>query len=72
MTLTVENIIWLDIETVPLWSSEEEALSSNPALYEVFKLKYSKDKREDMSDWDRFRERSALFPEFGRIVCISI
>lgn len=72
MTLVVENIIWLDIETVPLWSSEEEALSSNPALYEVFNRKYQNDKPDGMSDFDRYRERSALFSEFSKIVCISI
>lgn len=70
--MTIDNTVWLDIETVPLWSSEEEALSSNPDLYDVFKRRYCKDKPEDLTDRERFRERSALFPEFGRIVCISI
>lgn len=72
MTLIVENIIRLDIETVPLWSSEEEALSSNPDLYGVFNRKYQSKKPDNMSDWDRYREHSALFSEFSKIVCISI
>ena len=65
------NIIRFDIETVPLFSSEEEAVKDTTGLYTLWKDKYCKTKPDDMSVWDWYWERSALTPEFSKIVCIS-
>lgn len=69
MTLD-RQILRFDIETVPQRSSEEEAVLS--PLYTIWGERYCKDKPDDMSVWERYYERSALFPEFSKIVCISI
>ena len=71
--MTLDNhIIRIDIETVPLRSSEEEAKNNYPDLYSVWCKRYSKDKPAEVSDWDWYWERSPLFPEFSKIVCIAV
>lgn len=64
-----KKIIWIDIETAPLRSSEEEMPSE---VMKVWKEKYCSDQPESMTPREWFREKSALFPEFSRIVCISV
>lgn len=71
MTLDT-HIIRIDIETVPLRASEEEAKNNHPDLYDVRCRRYSKDKPAEVSDWEWYWERSPLFPEFSKIVCIAV
>ena len=71
--MTVDNnVIRLDIETVPLFSSEEEIKKNNPDLFDVWERRYCSKKDEDVSTWEHYRDKSALSPEFAKIVCISI
>lgn len=67
-----QNIIWIDIETVPLYKNEAEAMKDSSGLYAVWIDRYSSWKPEEVSHWDWYWERSALFPEFSKIVCISV
>lgn len=66
------NILWIDIETVPLRSSEEEAKKDNPDLYDVWTRRYCTDKPEDVSVRDRYWQRASLVPEFAKIICIAV
>lgn len=65
--LNLEDILFLDIETVP-----ETRLFSDldPTKQELWELK-SKYQRADISA-DEFYERAGIWAEFGKIVCISV
>jgi len=65
---TLENILFLDIETVPevanfdSLSKEKKALFSDKTQYQ---------RKEDVSVED-FYQRAGIWAEFGKIVCISV
>lgn len=67
--MSQKKIIRIDIETAPLRSSEEEMPLE---MMKVWKEKYCSDQPESMTPREWFRERSTLFPEFSRIVCVSM
>jgi hypothetical protein len=66
--LELENILFLDIETVPQEASFEEV---DPIDQELFagKTKYA---RKDEITPAEFYERAGIWAEFGKIVCISV
>lgn len=65
----LDNIIFIDIETTPTTKS----LSELPeALQELWDKKTAGERGEEVSAADFYDERAALYPEFGRVVCISI
>ncbi len=66
--IAFENILFLDIETVPETSSFE-ALS--PDLQELFALKTQYQRNEETAAAD-FYHRAGIWAEFGKIVCISV
>ncbi|SEC47948.1 hypothetical protein SAMN04489761_3108 [Tenacibaculum sp. MAR_2009_124] len=64
----IENILFLDIETVPqneMWNS----LSSEEK--ELFDLKTKYQRKEEYSA-EEFYQRAGIWAEFGKIVCISV
>ena len=65
--LKLENILFLDIETVPL-SMEPESVSLR--LQELWEKKSTFFREEDESAADVWNKAS-LYAEFGRVVCIS-
>jgi 3'-5' exonuclease len=65
--LKLENVLFLDIETVP---AMEEIDSVNPRLRELWDKKSAYFRTEDESAADVW-PRASLYAEFGRIVCIS-
>jgi hypothetical protein len=68
LKLDFENILFLDIETVP----EEKDFSNLPAdVQELFALKTQYQRKEDFSA-EEFYERAGIWAEFGKIVCISV
>jgi len=64
-----KKIIRIDIETAPLYPSEEAVPED---VMNVWKERYREGKAEDQTPWEFFREKSALYPEFSRIVCVSM
>lgn len=64
----IKDLIWIDIETVPLRDKEEDA---DKWIMKVFENRYSKDKPQDQNLFDYFFERAWLFAEFSKVVCIS-
>lgn len=66
--LTLQNILFLDIETVPQYESWNEVSSEMQELYEA-KTKYQR--KEDFTA-EEFYERAGIWAEFGKIICISV
>lgn len=65
--LNLEDILFLDIETVPETHHFSEL---DPTKQELWELK-SKYQRADISA-EEFYERAGIWAEFGKIVCISV
>ena len=63
------NILFLDIETVPELPAFEE-LSENMQKLWIKKTKYFRD--ENTPDKENFYERAGIYAEFGKIICISV
>ncbi|MEN3323874.1 3'-5' exonuclease [Mariniflexile soesokkakense] len=66
--LHLENILFLDIETVPEVQYFSELDVTKQALWE-HKSKYQRKEDETAED---FYERAGIWAEFGKIVCISV
>lgn len=66
--LSVENILCLDIETVPLHPSYEGLSEEEVQLWE---RKASNLKREEGESAEDLYHRAGIYAEFGKIICIS-
>ncbi len=66
--LNLENILFLDIETVPEFEQFSDLDIDKQALWES-KSKYQ---RKDDFTAEEFYERAGIWAEFGKIVCISV
>ncbi len=63
-----ENILFLDIETVP----EVEDFNDLPVeKQELFAIKTEYQRKDELSPED-FYERAGIWAEFGKIICISV
>ena len=68
LKVNFENILFLDIETVP----EVENFNDLSLLkQELFAIKTQYQRKEEFSPED-FYERAGIWAEFGKIVCISV
>lgn len=66
--INLENILFLDIETVP----EEETFSAlDEEKKELFDLKTQYQRKEQFTA-EAFYDRAGIWAEFGKIVCISV
>jgi uncharacterized protein YprB with RNaseH-like and TPR domain len=63
-----ENILFLDIETVPEVENFDEL---SVERQELFALKTQYQRKEEITPED-FYERAGIWAEFGKIVCISV
>ncbi|HFS68020.1 MAG TPA: 3'-5' exonuclease [Flavobacteriia bacterium] len=63
-----ENILFLDIETVPEFKNFEDL---SPKKQELFTKKTAYQRKDDIEAKD-FYERAGIWAEFGKIVCISV
>ncbi|TRZ45962.1 3'-5' exonuclease [Robertkochia solimangrovi] len=66
--LSLENILFLDIETVPEAATFEEL---SPKMKELWELK-SKFQRKEEYTAEEFYDRAGIWAEFGKIICISV
>ncbi|MDN3665100.1 3'-5' exonuclease [Algibacter miyuki] len=66
--LNLENILFLDIETVPETQYFSDLDETKQALWD-HKSKYQRQADETAED---FYERAGIWAEFGKIVCISV
>ena len=68
LKLKIANILFLDIETVPLesnWNSLSEAHQN------LFEKKTQYQRKEEFTP-EQFYERAGIWAEFGKIICISV
>ncbi|MGV8946768.1 MAG: ribonuclease H-like domain-containing protein [Lutibacter sp.] len=68
LNLNFENILFLDIETVPEVENFSELAEEKQ---ELFSQKTAYQRKEDVTS-DEFYERAGIWAEFGKIVCISV
>jgi uncharacterized protein YprB with RNaseH-like and TPR domain len=68
LTIDLNNILFLDIETVP---QEENWSSVSKTTQELFEQK-TRYQRKDEFTGDQFYEKAGIWAEFGKIVCISV
>ncbi|SDR77209.1 hypothetical protein SAMN04515667_0614 [Formosa sp. Hel1_31_208] len=66
--LNIENILFLDIETVPETEHYSELDNTKQELWE-HKSQYQ---RRDEFTAEEFYERAGIWAEFGKIICISV
>ncbi len=66
--LNLENILFLDIETVPEFRDFSELDDDKKILWEE-KSKYQ---RKEEFTAEEFYERAGIWSEFGKIICISV
>ena len=66
--LNLENLLFLDIETVPE-TEHYSTLSEEKKLLWEQKTKYQR--KEEYSP-EAFYDRAGIWAEFGKIVCISV
>ena len=66
--LNLENILFLDIETVPEVENFKDLDNTKQELWES-KSKYQR--REDYSA-EKFYDHAGIWAEFGKIICISV
>lgn len=64
----LEDILFLDIETVPLFENYDELSQTEQSLWDE-KTKYQ---RKDGFSAEAFYDRAGIWAEFGKIVCISV
>jgi uncharacterized protein YprB with RNaseH-like and TPR domain len=67
-TLQLQNILFLDIETVPEY---ESFFDLDDEKQHLFDLKTQYQRKDDYSP-DEFYQRAGIWAEFGKIVCISV
>ena len=65
----LEKVLFLDIETAPIIYKFEDLDEKSKELFEA-KTRFQV--REDKTFKDIYNERSSIFAEFGKIVCISV
>jgi len=65
--LNLNNILFIDIETVP---EEQNFISLDDEMKQLWEHKTQYQRKDDFSPED-FYDRAGIWAEFGRIVCIS-
>ncbi|WP_339663017.1 3'-5' exonuclease [uncultured Polaribacter sp.] len=68
LTYNINDILFLDIETVP---QEENWSSLSKSTQELFEKK-TQYQRKDETTAEQFYERAGIWAEFGKIICISV
>ncbi|PCE66477.1 3'-5' exonuclease [Sediminicola luteus] len=66
--INLENLLFLDIETVPQFATYDELSEEVQDLWE-HKTRYQ---RKDEFSGEEFYDRAGIWAEFGKIVCISV
>jgi len=67
-SISLENILCLDIETVPQYASFDEVPEE---LKPLWQRKASNLKREEGTEEQHLYERAGIYAEFGKIICIT-
>lgn len=68
LQLNLENILFLDIETVP---QQEDWNKVSETTQQLFEQKTAYQRKDEITAED-FYERAGIWAEFGKIICISV
>lgn len=68
-SFNIENILFLDIETVPRWDSFENMPENFQKLWEH---KASFFQNSETQSAQQIYDRAGIYAEFGKIICISV
>ena len=68
LKLQLENVLFLDIETVPQYENWDDVSETHQTLFEQ-KTAYQ---RKEEKTAEEFYERAGIWAEFGKIICISV
>lgn len=66
--IQLENILFLDIETVPEFKNYSDL---NTTTQDLFSSKTQYQRKDDITP-EEFYERAGIWAEFGKIICISV
>jgi len=66
--IQLENILFLDIETVPEFKNYSDL---NTTTQDLFSSKTQYQRKDDLTP-EEFYERAGIWAEFGKIICISV
>ena len=66
--INIENVLFLDIETVPMFPLFEDMSEKLQKLWDKKSIYF---RNEEQSAADVY-ERAGIYAEFGKIVCISV
>lgn len=66
--IQLDNILFLDIETVP---EEDTFQALDPAKQALFEAKTQYQRKDDFTA-EEFYDRAGIWAEFGKIICISV
>src|SRR3972149_6447196 len=77
--IRIENILFLDIETVPAFSEYSELPNHLQKLWDLkarslsrYHIRFEKDAEEyENKTPEELYERAGIYAEFGKIICIS-
>lgn len=67
-TINIQNVLFLDIETVPQYEHWKEMPTQAQELFE-HKTQYQ---RKDEFSAEEFYHKAGIWAEFGKIICISV
>jgi len=73
-TEEIQNLMFIDIETICTFNTYDEFIEDNPKLGKLFNLKMDTHLKEDeknLSKEERYFKKSSLFPEFSKVLTIS-
>ena len=67
--IPIEKVLFIDIETVPQVEDFSKLSETEQKLWDK---KTARQREEDISAEDFYRDRAGIMAEFGKIICISI
>ena len=67
-SLDINKILFLDIETVPLYAKFDEV----PEIEKIYFEEKTAYQRKDQVSAKDFYDRAGIWAEFGKIICISV
>jgi len=68
--MIIDNVLFIDIETVSAFSSFDELEVRWQKLF-ASKMQFFQEREPDKSIEQWYRERAAIYAEFGRVICIG-
>lgn len=67
--IPIENVLFLDIETVPQHGNWEEVSETEQKLWDK---KTAYQRKDEITAKDFYNDRAGIMAEFGKIICISV